>query len=222
VISGGLAFGLFFQGLAGSNATQAAFVQKSLIIWVALMAVPVLHEKLGLRQGIAIGLLVVGQVLLAAGVVGKPGTLGALGLVLLATLIWSVEIVLVRKLLRDVPAALLGTVRMGVGAVVLLVWLGAVGGYGKLGQMGPAWGWVVLTGVLLTGYVLTWFGALRRAEAVDVTAILVIGAFITALLGLPAATVITASQIGGMVLIAGGALVLLWRRWAAKPTPKSA
>lgn len=219
VVSGGVAFALFFQGLAGANATEAAFTQKSLIIWVVLLSVPFLHEKIGARQGVAIGLLIIGQILLAAGVTGKPGTLGALGLVLVATLMWSVEIIIVRRWLRPLPASLLATVRLGVGSVVLLVWLGAVGGISQLAGMGSAWGWALVTGVILTGYVLTWFGGLRRAAAVDVTAILVLGAFITAVLSLPGTTVVTVAQVTGMILILGGTVVLLWRRLAAKRTP---
>jgi uncharacterized membrane protein len=44
------------------------------------------------------------------------------------------------------------------------------------------WRWILLTGILLTAYVATWYEALARAQAVDVTAVLVFGAVITALL----------------------------------------
>lgn len=211
VVSGGLAFGLFFQGLAQANSTQAAFTQKSLIIWVALLAVPLLGERIGARQIVAIALLIGGQILLVGTVFsGKAGTLGALVLILIATLIWAVEIILVRRFLRTLPAALLGGVRMGVGAVVLIVWLTASSGLGDLGRLGSSgWGWALLTGVILSGYVLTWFGALRRAEAVDVTAILVVGAFITAILGMPAASVVTAAQVLGLILVGVGAFVVV-------------
>ena len=42
------------------------------------------------------------------------------------------------------------------------------------------WGWALLTGLLLTAYVATWYAALARAQAVDVTAVLVFGAVVTA------------------------------------------
>ena len=55
-------------------------------------------------------------------------------------------------------------------------------------------------GAILGCYVLTWLTALARAQAVDVTAILVAGAVITALLkGTPEI---------GLILIAVGALVV--------------
>jgi len=42
VIGGSVPFVLFFEGLARAEATQAAFIQKTLIVWVALLAVPLL------------------------------------------------------------------------------------------------------------------------------------------------------------------------------------
>ena len=40
-------------------------------------------------------------------------------------------------------------------------------------------GWILLTGIILAGYVGTWFAALHRAPATVVTSILVGGAVIT-------------------------------------------
>jgi drug/metabolite transporter (DMT)-like permease len=210
IISGGVAFALFFSGLAQANATEAAFVQKTLIIWVALLAVPILHEQLGVLPVLAIGALVLGQVLLTFGTgAGKAGTATALALVLLATLLWSVEIVILRRLLLDVSPPLIGAIRMGVGSIVLLGWLAVTGSVGQLVTMGSTWSWALLTGVLLSGYVLSWFGALRRAQAVDVTAVLVLGAFITALLSMTGGTTIGPAQLAGLVLIAGGVAAIV-------------
>ena len=210
IISGGLAFALFFQGLSQANPTQAAFIHKSLIIWVALLAVPVLNEKLGVGQLAAVGLLLVGQLLIVVGSApGHPGTTSALVMIFAATLIWAGEVVILRRLLRAMPVPLLGTIRMGVGALVLTFWLVMSGGIGQLGQMGSVWAWVLLTGILLSGYVLTWFGALRRAQAVDVTAILVLGAFVTGVLALPSATTVSVLRVVGMVLIVAGVAVLI-------------
>jgi hypothetical protein len=44
------------------------------------------------------------------------------------------------------------------------------------------WGWALLTGAFLSAFVVSWHLALARAQAVDVTAVLVLGAVITALL----------------------------------------
>ena len=47
VVGGSVPFVLFFEGLARAEATQASFIQKTLVIWVALLAVPLLHERFG-------------------------------------------------------------------------------------------------------------------------------------------------------------------------------
>ena len=46
-IGGSVPFVLFFEGLARADATQAAFIHKTLVVWVALLAVPLLRERLG-------------------------------------------------------------------------------------------------------------------------------------------------------------------------------
>lgn len=211
VISGGLAFGLFFTGLSLASSTQAAFAQKSLILWVMVLAVPLLHERLGLPVLLAVAALVSGQVLLLAG--RGPGSSGAaagLAMVLAATVLWSIEIVLVRGWLRPVPAPLLGSVRLGVGTAVLLTWLVASGGAGQLPAL--PWAWVLLTGLILPAYVLTWFGALRRAPALEVTAVLVWGAFVTGLLAMPGSTAIGLEQVTGLGLIAAGVIAVVWTK----------
>ena len=47
VIGGSIPFILFFSGLALASAPSAAFIQKTLFVWVALLAVPILGERLG-------------------------------------------------------------------------------------------------------------------------------------------------------------------------------
>jgi len=68
---GGLAFALFFEGLSKTSATTAAFVQKSLVVWVIVLAVPLLREQVGPPQWAAVALLV------AAALNGGLGTLRA-------------------------------------------------------------------------------------------------------------------------------------------------
>ena len=40
IVGGGIAFVLFFDGLADTTATPAAFIRDTLVIWVAVLAVP--------------------------------------------------------------------------------------------------------------------------------------------------------------------------------------
>ena len=122
VIGGSVPFLLFFEGLRRASSADAAFVHKTLVVWVALLAVPLLGERVGALQWGAIGLLLLGQASLAGGVTTPlhlpwgPGEL----LVLAATLCWSVETVLVRRLLADLTSWTVALARMGLGSVVLL------------------------------------------------------------------------------------------------------
>jgi drug/metabolite transporter (DMT)-like permease len=182
LIGGSVPFVLFFEGLARAQATQASFIQKTLVVWVALLAVPLLRERLGPAHVAAIAFVIAGQ----AALVGDAGTITfGLGeaMILAATLLWAVEVILAKRLLADVDVRTLTVARMGLGTIVLLVWVAATGRMDDLVGLGSEqWTWVLLTGLLLTGYVATWYAALARAQAVDVTAVLVFGAVITALL----------------------------------------
>ena len=60
MIGGSVPFVLFFEGLARAEATQAAFIQKTLVIWVALLAVPLLRERFRTPHALAIVLLIAG------------------------------------------------------------------------------------------------------------------------------------------------------------------
>ena len=72
---------------------------------------------------------------------------------------------------------------MGFGTLLLVGWVAVSGAHGQLtGLDAEQWRWVLLTGLLLTAYVATWYAALARAQAIDVTAVLVFGAVVTALL----------------------------------------
>ena len=181
VIGGSVPFLLFFSGLAIATAPTAAFIHKTLFIWVALMAVPLLGERVGLIQVGALGVLLAGQVLVAPPI--GIGWGAGETMIAAATLLWSVEVVLAKRLLVGISAPLLGAARMGLGFVVLLGYLVVSGRLGGLGAISAgALLWVVVTGVLLAGYVTTWFGALRLAPATTVTSILVAGAVGTGVL----------------------------------------
>lgn len=203
LVGGGAAFILFFSGLAAASGPAAAFIQKTLFVWVAILAVPLLGERLGALQVGALGVLIVGQavILPPRGIAWGTGET----LIVLATLCWAAEVVVVRRLLRGVAAPIVALGRLGVGLIAIVAFLGATGRIAGLGAVSPAGAaWVMVTGVILAAYVSTWFAALRRAPATVVTSILVGGALITGVLqavakgGAP-----TIDVVAGYALIAG-------------------
>jgi drug/metabolite transporter (DMT)-like permease len=211
IIGGGLAFVLFFNGLARTTATPAAFLHDTLVIWVVLLAAPFLRERATRWNIAAIALLVGGEVALSKGIghlVWGSGT----SLVLAATLLWAVEVVVAKKLLSGIAPATVSLVRMGVGSAALFAYLGVEGNLGSLfslnrGQLG----WVLLTGVLLAGYVGTWMTALSRARAIDVMSILVASALITAALQALSEPQVLAPEWLGLVLITAGTALVAGR-----------
>ena len=204
VFGGAVAFLLFFEGLARASSTDAAFLHKTLLVWVALLALPLLGERLSGMHVAAIALLVVGQIGLAGGMttVFGQGQLMVLG----ATLLWAAEVVVAKRLLADLSSWTVGLTRMGVGSVVLVAWTLLRGEGGALTALtSTQWMWVLLTGLILAGYVSTWFAALSRAPAVDVTAVLVVGAVITALLAAVVKGAPLVPQLGWVALVLVGA-----------------
>lgn len=206
MLGGGVAFVLFFNGLAHatSGPVQAQFLNKTLVIWVAVLAVPLLGERLGWLQFAAIGLLIVGQVVLSGGVSGLSRLSFGSGevMILAATVLWAVELIIAKRLLRTLSSWTVALARMVLGSVLLIGWVLVRGDGALLVDMtGRQWGWVLLTGGLLTAYVTTWLAALALAPAVTVTAILVLAVPVTALLQALAGKATLAGQLDGLVLI---------------------
>lgn len=211
IIGGGLAFVLFFNGLARTTATPAAFLHDTLVIWVVLLAGPFLNERVARWNIAAIVLLVGGEVALSKGI-GHLTWGSGTALVLAATLLWAVEVVVAKKLLIGIAPATVSLVRMGVGSAALLAYLAVEGSLGSLFALDRSQlVWVLFTGLLLGGYVGTWMTALSRARAVDVTSILVASTLITAALQALAGTQPLAPEWLGLVLITAGTALVVWR-----------
>ena len=210
IVGGGLAFVLFFNGLAATTAPSAAFLRDTLVIWVAFLAVPILHERLRWWNVGAVVFLVAGEIVTSGGVGRLQLDHGEL-LVLASSLLWAVEVVVAKRLLCTVTPGTLAVIRMGVGSITLVVYLAVTGTLHELlsfnaGQVG----WILLTGMLLAAYVGTWMTALARARALDVTSVLVGSAVVTWLLQFAAGTVRPSPQTLGLFLILTGVGVFLW------------
>jgi drug/metabolite transporter (DMT)-like permease len=208
VIGGSVPFLLFFSGLAMASAPTAAFIHKTLFIWVVFLAVPFLGERLGWFPIAALGVLLAGQAIAAppTGVTWGTGET----MIAAATLLWAVEVVVARRLLlHAVPSPVLGAARLGIGLLVLIGYLAVTGRLPVVaGLTATQWGWAIGTGALLAAYVATWLAALRRAPASVVASVLVIGAPITAVLqaiangALPAPTVLVGQSVMAVAVCA--------------------
>ena len=219
VVGGSIPFVLFFTGLAAASAPGAAFIHKTLFLWVALLALPMLGERAGIATVIGLVALLGGQALVL------PPRDVAWGsgetMILAATILWAVETILVKRLLGETPALVVGALRMTLGVVVLVGYLvvsGRIAGVATVGAVG--WAWIALTGLILAGYVGTWFAALRLAPATVVTSVLVVGAIVTGALSSISTGAAPAPSVmaGYGLILAAVAIVVIGMRAAVRDT----
>lgn len=181
LVGGSVPFLLFFWGLKLTSPASASFVHKTMFIWVALLAWPFLKEKFRLYQYGALAFLFLGNFALAglgSWQWGKGETL-----VLIATLLWAVEFIISKKVLKNVSANIVAGARMVFGSILLLAFLTLTGRISLFFSYDwSVWKWAILTGAILFLFVISWYHALSRLPATLVTSILVVASPITTLL----------------------------------------
>jgi drug/metabolite transporter (DMT)-like permease len=217
VIGGSVPFVLFFTGLAEATAPGAAVIHKTLFVWVAVLAVVFLRERLGALQIGALAVLLVSTFLIQppSGVSWGGGEM----LIAVATGFWAVEVIIAKRVLADVTSPVAAASRMSIGLALLVAYLAFTGQLLAVFTLGAGqWAWVLGTGVLLTGYVATWYAALQRAPASAVAAVLTLGLPITAALQLlangqvPAPTAVVGYGAGVLAVFALAWVALVRRR----------
>lgn len=211
IIGGGIPFILYFDGLRNIPAINANIIQKSMFIWVAFLAVPLLKERLNRLQITGFFLIALSN-LAIGGFAGFAGSTGEL-LVFIATLFWSLENILVRYSLKNTDATVLALGRMFFGAFVILGYvfyqnhlplLFSI----KSTQLLPITGSIIL----LTGYVISWYRALKFAPATAVTSVLILATPITNILTAVFIThTLPLTQVANLVLsVVGISVVILF------------
>src|SRR3990167_5955878 len=181
LIGGSIPFLLFFKGLSLTTAASGSFVHKTMFIYVAILAGGFLKEKLPSRLLIAGALLLIGNLyflkFLPSGV--QTGDL----LVLAATLFWAVENTISKYALRTLSPRIVAFGRMGIGSVFIAAFLLFTGGFGAVSTLTSLhWQWVLISAVILFGYVTTWYTGLKYINVSTATIILLLGSPITSLL----------------------------------------
>jgi drug/metabolite transporter (DMT)-like permease len=180
IIGGSLPFYLFFTGLSQIPAINGAIINKTLIIWVAILAIPFLKEKMSPLQVIAVALLFYSN-LIIGGFAKFQFSLGEL-FVLLATILWAIEHVIAKKILPDVDPDIVTAARMGFGSIILIGAAAIVAPAALVKGLVPnqtQFFWMAATIMLLLGYVTTWYRALKFAPVTVVASVLVSATLIT-------------------------------------------
>jgi len=104
-------------------------------------------------------------------------------MILAATLLWSIENVIAKKTLSTVDPKIVAWARMFFGSLVLLVFLSFTSGFSGIFTLASGqWLWIGLSVLFLSGYVLTWYHALKYEKVSVVTSVLVLAFPITTIL----------------------------------------
>ena len=180
-IGGFLPFVLYFEGLKSVAPTNANLIHKTLFIWVAMMAVPILKEKLSILQTAGY-LIVAWSNLFIGGLTDFSGNSGEI-MILAATILWSVENIIAKIALKDIESGIVTWGRMFIGSIFMILLAITQNKLILITRLNPSQ--VLPIGgsvLLLTGYVYFWFKALKFAPATFVTSVLILATPITNIL----------------------------------------
>ncbi len=206
-VGGSIPFLLFFRGLQLSSGAAAAFIHKTMFIYVAVMAVFFLKEKLSKKVLISAILLLTGNFLLLK---INPLNLFSLDygslLIFTATLFWAVESIISKHTLKELTSTQVAFGRMFFGSLFILVFLFFNNELGlMLTLTWPQVSWILLTSVFLFLYVFTWYNGLKHVKVSVATSILLLGSPITTVLSYFFLGIsLTLNQVFGILLLVSG------------------
>jgi len=208
LIGGSIPFLLFFKGLSLTTAVKGAFLHKIMFVYVAFLAFVFLKEKIDKKFLLGGLLLVLGNLFLLKKIPYSINQ-GDL-LIFLAVLFWAGENIISKYVLKELPGRIVACARMFFGAIFIFLFLlftsqaSLMSGI-SLSQIS----WVLLTGVILFGYVMTWYSGLKYIPVSKAVVILLLGSPITTLLSLIWTGQIIFQDILTGILIVFGVIIIL-------------
>lgn len=207
IVGGSIPFLLFFYGLKITSAVNAAFIHKTIFVYVSIMAFFFLKEKLSKKQ-------ILGSMGLLAGLfflIGLPTSfdLGA-SLVLIATLFWAIENVISKYVLnQNVNPTLVAFGRMFFGSLVIFAFLILTGDVAQIALFSiDQVIWILFPLILLYGYVMTWYHGISKIQVSEATAILILGSAITTLLNFTYTSLTPEKWLGTILIIASVGFII--------------
>ncbi len=224
LIGGSIPFLLFFKGLAITSAAQASLFHKTLFVWLIPISWIFLKKKINKYELIAALVILSGSICYFQ---YRPEAFNRGDfLILIATMMWAFEIALSKKLLKNLSAFTVAWGRMFFGTIFILIFLIAKQGLSNMipGDSLGQYIWIVISSIILFAYVITFYNGLKYIPAFTATAILSLGAPLTALLSLVFIdqTILPLKILGIILLSLGVYLVIFQHRlWSKKTLSKS-
>lgn len=215
IVGGGVAFLLFFSGLKITTSGRAAFLQKTLPLYVTVLAFLFLKEKISRKQIAALLLMLVGTIAIFSSEI-TPSDLwmnpmfGDL-LVIGATILWAVENVISRKaMILGESNFVVSFARMTFGALILFGILLLSGNFYSLVLLSQIqWIYILTSTAILFVYILTYYWSIKHINVSKASSILLVSPVITGTLGVIFLNEPTPSIqiIGSLIIIAGAYLI---------------
>jgi len=211
VVGGSFAFWLFFSGLKLTMAGRAAFIHKTLPIYAGILAFIFLKEKITKKQLTAMGIMLLGLILMQLTKIGFDVRIGDL-LVLTATFLWAVENTISKKAMINNESNWVVTFsRMFFGSVILFAIIFLTGKTNLLFSLtAEQLIYIAISGIFLFMYVFTWYWGLKYINLSKASTILLVAPVISLILGMVwLKEQVFAIQMIGSLLILAGAYIMI-------------
>ncbi|MDE1865047.1 MAG: DMT family transporter [Candidatus Micrarchaeota archaeon] len=168
VIGGAAAFLLYFTGLKLTTAGRAAFLYHSVLtIFTVVLAAAFLSERVDRRMAMALGVMLIGTIVLYVSQV-QPSQLWSnpnLGdlLIIVASVLWAVEYVISRKAMTmGETNFVVSFARMFFGGLILFGFVIVTGNAAALLKLSfQQWTNIGVSTLLLFGDILCWYWSIR-------------------------------------------------------------
>jgi drug/metabolite transporter (DMT)-like permease len=189
VIGGAFAFILFFNGLSLTTASRGAFLQKTLPLYVIILAFVFLKEKITKKYVIAIFLMVIGTLVLYFAKISpsefwKNPSMGDI-LIIAATFLWAVENVIAKKaMIKGETNFVVSFARMFFGGLIIFGVLILMGKYNLLLEL-KAYQIIniLVSTAILFGYVFCWYWSIKLINVSKASVILLLAPVVSIIFG---------------------------------------
>lgn len=209
LIGGSVPFLLFFKGLSLTSSAMGSFIHKSMFVYVGVLAVIFLREKLSKSIFISSILLLAGNFLILK-LKSFSFNYGDL-LILIATLFWAVENVISKHVLKKLSGNVVAFGRMFFGSIFILLFLGFTNQLAPIKDINASqFLWVLFTSLLLLLYVVTWYNGIKTIKVTVATSVLLIGSPVTTLLSsVFSGSISSLIELFGIVLTIIGVVIMI-------------
>lgn len=219
LIGGSVPFIIFFKGLSITTAAKASFFHKTLFVWFIPISLIFLKKKINKYMLLAALIILCGSILYFQ-FKPEPLNMGDL-LIVIATMMWAIEIAISKKILKKLSGFMVAWGRMFFGAIFIFLYVLMLYGAPRLPTYYSLeqYAWIIISSVVLFGYVSTFYNGLKYIPAFTSTAILTLGAPLTAILSLIFISneILPLKVLGIFMIIIGVYLVIFQRRlWKQK------